>query len=186
MKLVDYTDDRGAAGAALRRVAPQGGNYMLDALAEASADLNKAREGRRAARGVAVSGRGSGVQLPRQAARRRRTRRAGRPLPLRAGGPRAPPTGRAPAAEPTRSTGWRRAAAAAPTRCSPTWRSTARCASCPRPGFRVPAALCECPRPEEAQARAQRREARHQGADSRNSCCRTTRAPALARFRAPP
>jgi VWFA-related protein len=50
MKLVDYTDDRGAAGAALRRVAPQGGNYTLDALAEASKDLSKlAREGERRA-----------------------------------------------------------------------------------------------------------------------------------------
>lgn len=58
MKAVDYTDDRGAAGAALRRVAPQGGNYMLDALAEASADLNKAaKEGERRAV-IAVSGMG--------------------------------------------------------------------------------------------------------------------------------
>ena len=57
-KLVDYTDDRGAAGAALRRVAPQGGNYTLDALAEASRDLDKlAREGDRKAV-VAVSGLG--------------------------------------------------------------------------------------------------------------------------------
>src|SRR4030095_999309 len=57
-KLVDYTDDRGAVGAALRRVAPQGGNYMLDALAEASADLNKAaKEGERRAV-IAVSGMG--------------------------------------------------------------------------------------------------------------------------------
>ena len=57
-KAVDYTDDRGAAGAALRRVAPQGGNYMLDALAEASADLNKAaKEGERRAV-IAVSGMG--------------------------------------------------------------------------------------------------------------------------------
>ena len=57
-KLVDYTDDRAAAGAALRRVAPQGGNYMLDALAEASVDLAKlAREGDRRAV-VAVSGLG--------------------------------------------------------------------------------------------------------------------------------
>jgi VWFA-related protein len=47
-KLVELTDDRGAAGAALRRIAPQGGNYMLDGLAEASADLAKvAREGDR-------------------------------------------------------------------------------------------------------------------------------------------
>jgi hypothetical protein len=49
-KIVDYTDDRQAAGQALRRVAPQGGNYMLDALSEASADLKKlAREGDRTA-----------------------------------------------------------------------------------------------------------------------------------------
>lgn len=57
-KVVDYTDDRAAAGAALRRVAPQGGNYMLDALAEASTDLAKlAKEGDRRAV-VAVSGLG--------------------------------------------------------------------------------------------------------------------------------
>ncbi len=54
-KVVDHTDDRGAAGTALRRVAPQGGNYMLDAFAEASADLKKlSREGDRTAV-VAVS-----------------------------------------------------------------------------------------------------------------------------------
>ena len=47
-KIVDHTDDRGAAGTALRRVAPQGGNYMLDAFGEASADLKKlSREGDR-------------------------------------------------------------------------------------------------------------------------------------------
>jgi VWFA-related protein len=57
-KIVSLTDDRGAAGAALRRVAPQGGNYMLDALAEASADLAKtAKEGDRTAV-VAVTGLG--------------------------------------------------------------------------------------------------------------------------------
>jgi VWFA-related protein len=57
-KLVDYTDDRGAAGAVLRRVAPQGGNYTLDALAEATRDLAKlAREGDRKAV-VAVTGEG--------------------------------------------------------------------------------------------------------------------------------
>lgn len=49
-KVVDHTDDRGAAGQALRRVAPQGGNYILDGLAEASADLKKhSREGDRTA-----------------------------------------------------------------------------------------------------------------------------------------
>jgi VWFA-related protein len=57
-RVVDLTDDRGAAGAALRRVAPQGGNYTLDALAEASADLAKAaKEGDRKAV-VAVTGLG--------------------------------------------------------------------------------------------------------------------------------
>ncbi len=54
-KVVDHTDDRGAAGTALRRVAPQGGNYMLDAFSEASEDLKKlSREGDRTAV-VAVS-----------------------------------------------------------------------------------------------------------------------------------
>jgi hypothetical protein len=49
-KIVDHTDDRQAAGSALRMVAPQGGNYMLDAVGEASADLKKlAREGDRTA-----------------------------------------------------------------------------------------------------------------------------------------
>ncbi len=49
-KAVDFTDDRGAAGTALRRVAPQGGNYMLDAFSEASTDLKKlSREGDRTA-----------------------------------------------------------------------------------------------------------------------------------------
>jgi VWFA-related protein len=49
-KLRDFTDDRGAAGAALRMVAPMGGNYMLDAFSEASRDLKKnGREGDRTA-----------------------------------------------------------------------------------------------------------------------------------------
>ena len=47
-KIVDHTDDRQAAGQALRRVAPQGGNYVLDAVGEASADIKKlSREGDR-------------------------------------------------------------------------------------------------------------------------------------------
>jgi VWFA-related protein len=49
-KVCDYTEAREAAGKALRLVAPQGGNYMLDGLAEASADLREhLREGDRAA-----------------------------------------------------------------------------------------------------------------------------------------
>jgi hypothetical protein len=57
-KVVDHTGDRTLAGDALRRVAPQGGNYMLDAIAEASTDLAKlSREGDRKAM-VAVTGLG--------------------------------------------------------------------------------------------------------------------------------
>jgi von Willebrand factor type A domain len=57
-KIVDYTDDRGRALTAMQHVAPQGGNYVLDALAEASADLKKvAREGDRTAV-VVVTGTG--------------------------------------------------------------------------------------------------------------------------------
>jgi VWFA-related protein len=47
-KLVDYTSDVPAAANALRRVAPQGGNTLLDAIVEASADLKK-KEGARSA-----------------------------------------------------------------------------------------------------------------------------------------
>ncbi len=57
-KIVDHTDDRQLAGNALRLVAPQGGNYMLDAVLEASTDLAKlSREGDRKAM-VAVTGLG--------------------------------------------------------------------------------------------------------------------------------
>lgn len=49
-KVQDYTDEREAAGQVLRRVAPMGGNYLLDALSEASTDLRKLlREGDRGA-----------------------------------------------------------------------------------------------------------------------------------------
>ncbi|MBI3932102.1 MAG: VWA domain-containing protein [Acidobacteria bacterium] len=47
-RVVDYTDDAAAVAKALRRVAPQGGNTVLDALVEASRDLGK-QEGRRTA-----------------------------------------------------------------------------------------------------------------------------------------
>ncbi len=55
-KLVDFTDDPGAAGKALRRTFPQGGNTLLDALVEASRDLKK-QEGARTAV-VALTGMG--------------------------------------------------------------------------------------------------------------------------------
>jgi hypothetical protein len=49
-RLLELTDDRQAAGQALRRVAPQGGNYVLDGVAEVAAELKKsAREGSRTA-----------------------------------------------------------------------------------------------------------------------------------------
>ena len=52
-KLRDFTDDRGAAAAALKMVAPMGGNYMLDAFDEASRDLRK--NGREGDRGAVVA-----------------------------------------------------------------------------------------------------------------------------------
>ncbi len=52
-KLVDYTADPDEGIRALRRVAPQGGNTMLDALSEASAELKKKEAARTAV--VAVS-----------------------------------------------------------------------------------------------------------------------------------
>jgi VWFA-related protein len=55
-KRVDFTDDRAAAGAALKRVPPQGGNTLLDALVEAPRELAK-QEGERNAV-VAVTGYG--------------------------------------------------------------------------------------------------------------------------------
>ncbi len=60
-KVVDHTEDRQAAGEALRRVAPQGGNTLLDAFAEASVDLGKlSREGDRT---VVVAVTGMGLEL---------------------------------------------------------------------------------------------------------------------------
>jgi len=58
MKVLDYTEDKAAASKALVQIYPQGGNYMLDALAEASEDLKKeTREGDRTVV-VAISGTG--------------------------------------------------------------------------------------------------------------------------------
>jgi len=60
-RLVELTSDKGAVGGALRRVVPQGGNTMLDALAEASTDLAKhAREDERT---VVIAITGSGPEL---------------------------------------------------------------------------------------------------------------------------
>jgi VWFA-related protein len=57
-KLVDFTDDVTRAGAALKQTFPRGGNTLLDALVEASDDLNR-REGERTAL-VVVTGNGAG------------------------------------------------------------------------------------------------------------------------------
>lgn len=57
-KIVDYTDDLAAASKALRRVAPRGGNTLLDALLEASKDLRD-QEGTRNAI-IVVTGSGIG------------------------------------------------------------------------------------------------------------------------------
>ena len=55
---MDFTEGKAEALQGLLRVAPQGGNYMLDALAEASKDLKeKGREGDRTAV-IAVTGTG--------------------------------------------------------------------------------------------------------------------------------
>jgi len=60
-KIVDHTLERDEAGKALRLVAPQGGNYLLDAFGEASADLKKlSREGDRT---VVVAVTGTGPEL---------------------------------------------------------------------------------------------------------------------------
>lgn len=60
-RIVDeYTTDVGVAAKALRRVAPQGGNTLLDTLVEASRDLAK-REGERTAV-VVVTGLGIGFR----------------------------------------------------------------------------------------------------------------------------
>jgi VWFA-related protein len=57
-KIADWSDDVAAASRALKRTAPQGGNTVLDAIVEASADL-KQKEGERSAV-VVVSGVGIG------------------------------------------------------------------------------------------------------------------------------
>lgn len=54
-KVLDYTEDRGAAQRAIARLNPIGGNTFLDALIEASKDLSKKKEGERTAV-VAVTG----------------------------------------------------------------------------------------------------------------------------------
>jgi VWFA-related protein len=60
-KIVDHTLERDEAGKALRRVAPMGGNTLLDAFGEASADLKKlSREGDRT---VVVAVTGTGQEL---------------------------------------------------------------------------------------------------------------------------
>jgi hypothetical protein len=54
-RLLEVTEDRGAASPALKRVAPSGGNTLLDALVEVTKELGQQREGERRAI-VAVTG----------------------------------------------------------------------------------------------------------------------------------
>jgi hypothetical protein len=56
LKILDYGDNRAAAARALRRVVPQGGNTLLDALVEASRDLKPREDGRSAIVAVTASG----------------------------------------------------------------------------------------------------------------------------------
>jgi len=58
MKIADWSDNVGAASQALKRTAPLGGNTVLDAIVEASADV-KQKEGQRSVV-VVVSGVGVG------------------------------------------------------------------------------------------------------------------------------
>lgn len=75
VRLVDWTEDRGAALGPLRRVFPQGGNTLLDALIEATDELKPA-EGTRSAV-VVVTGMGVGfASQTRQAVVDRVTGRA--------------------------------------------------------------------------------------------------------------
>jgi hypothetical protein len=48
-RLLEVTEDRGAAAPALKRVAPSGGNTLLDALVEVTKELGQQREGERRA-----------------------------------------------------------------------------------------------------------------------------------------
>jgi VWFA-related protein len=57
-KIFDWSDNRAAAAKALRRVVPQGGNTLLDALVEASRDLKNREDARSAI--VVVTGMGVG------------------------------------------------------------------------------------------------------------------------------
>lgn len=59
-KLVDFGTDAGAASRALRRVVPQGGNTLLDALIEATEDLQKKKKEEERSAVVVVTGSGIG------------------------------------------------------------------------------------------------------------------------------
>jgi len=57
-KVVDFTDDRAVAGRALKRIAPRGGNTVLDAVVEAAEDLEEHEAERTAV--IVITGRGLG------------------------------------------------------------------------------------------------------------------------------
>src|SRR6185436_167390 len=123
-------------------------------------------QGGRAAGGDRGDRDGPGVQLSRQAARGGRRRGQGRPVSVGAGGLGRRGPGRAPAPElhaRPPGDGQRRARRHGAV-LHGARRGAAQAVREPR--LRLPAALRERARPEEAQARAERRAARHQGADS--------------------
>lgn len=92
-KVVDFTDDRGAAAGPLRRVFPQGGNRVLDAIVEAAGELRKTAEGARAAM-LIVSGTGVGfTDVPRERVLDEGLRQPLRYLVLQVSEPAAPEGG---------------------------------------------------------------------------------------------
>ncbi len=92
-KLVDFTDDRSLAAPALRRVFPQGGNRVLDAIVEAGEVLRESAEGARAAM-LIVSGVGIGfTDVPRHRVVDEGLRHPVRYLVLQVLRPRHPPKG---------------------------------------------------------------------------------------------
>ncbi len=143
-KVLDHTDDREAAANALKRVAPQGGNYVLDAVSEASADLKKlAREGDRT---VVVVVTGTGPEFSyrdRYRAADEAEKNADLFLSVQVDCGRR--TSRSARTSATCSTAWPRRPGAATTSSSRRWARTTPCGSCPPtcgPGTASPTPPC--------------------------------------------
>ena len=93
-KVVDHTDDRQAAGDALRRVAPQGGNIHARRLRRGLGRPQEALPRGRPHRGGRGDRHGAGAQLPRQVPRGRGGREERRAVPRPSRSTRAAPTSR--------------------------------------------------------------------------------------------